>query len=289
MSAQNINSLISEFDQEALAAKERLTSVLTMISNGMVPSKEEMTTLDTVVFALQEKYHFICEVTKSLVSADEMPQENSPVCSYADAIEKSQANVLKMHIASAKTILEKFVCVKSLVSTYTEALAPFQADAAAILQQLTTTDTDSIENLSSVTEAPSAFIDALNSDNINAPEGIRLLEKVSQYYPMQVQWGLVGKQYFLDESGVVVNNHHSPDQHDAAPVNDSNENAPFLQLEKHADEIVVDRTSQLADTDSSSSSGKGRIEESITVTADDIDVEAEQLESNNDIILAKTR
>ncbi len=43
MSAQNINSLISEFDQEALAAKERLTSVLTMISNGMVPSKEEMT------------------------------------------------------------------------------------------------------------------------------------------------------------------------------------------------------------------------------------------------------
>lgn len=289
MSAQNINSLISEFDQEALAAKERLTSVLTMISNGMVPSKEEMTTLDTVVFALQEKYHFICEVTKSLVSADEMPQENSPVCSYADAIEKSQANVLKMHIASAKTILEKFVCVKSLVSTYTEALAPFQADAAAILQQLTTTDTDSIENLSSVTEAPSAFIDALNSDNINAPEGIRLLEKVSQYYPMQVQWGLVGKQYFLDESGVVVNNHHSPDQHDAAPVNDSNENAPFLQLEKHADEIVVDRTSQLADTDSSSSSGKGRIEESITVTADDIDVEAEQLESNNDIILAKNK
>lgn len=147
MSTQNINSLITEFDREALAAKNRLTSVLTVVSNGMVPSKEEMTALDTVVFALQEKYHYICEVTQSLVSEDEMPQENSPVSSYAAAVEKSQANVLKLHLANAKAILEKFICVKSLVSAYTEALAPFQADAAAVLQQLTIPNADNIENM----------------------------------------------------------------------------------------------------------------------------------------------
>ena len=287
MSAQNVNSLIAEFDQEALAAKERITSILTKISNGMVPSKEEMTTLDTVVFALQEKYHFICEVTKSLVSADEMPQENSPVSSYADAVEKSQANVLKMHIASAKTILEKFVCVKSLVSAYAEALAPFQADATAVLQQLTTSDTDSIEKMLSASEAPSAFIDALNSDSINTPEGIRLLEKVSQHYPLQVQWGLVGKQYFLDESCAVVDHHHSFDQHDVAPTIGSSENEPVQLLEANTDEIAMDRTSPLSDTESDSSSNKGQAGESTAV--DDANGEAEQPESNGFIIHANNR
>jgi hypothetical protein len=63
------------------------------------------------------------------------------------------------------------------VSAYAEALAPFQADATAVLQQLTTSDTDSIEKMLSASEAPGAFIDALNSDSINTPEGIRLLEK----------------------------------------------------------------------------------------------------------------
>lgn len=65
-----------------------------------------MTVLDTVFFALQEKFHYTGEVTQSLVSDDEMPQENSPVSSYDAAVEKSQANVLKLHLANAKAILE---------------------------------------------------------------------------------------------------------------------------------------------------------------------------------------
>ena len=285
MSTQNINSLITEFDREALAAKDRLTSVLTVVSNGMVPSKEEMTALDTVVFALQEKYHYICEVTRSLVSEDEMPQENSPVSSYAAAVEKSQANVLKLHIANAKAILEKFICVKSLVSAYTEALSPFQADATAVLQQLTTPNADNIENILSAAEAPSAFIDALDSDNINTPDGIRLLERVSQYYPMQVQWGLVGKQYFTDKSSVVINRHPSTEQHDAALSTDADKNETLQQLENHADGIAMDHTSQLADPDNIS--GEGQAKEN--ATTDESDGEVAQLETNNDIIHAKNK
>lgn len=218
----------------------------------MVPSKEEMTDLDTVVFALQEKYHYICKVTQSLVSEEERPQENSPVSSYATAVEKSQANVLKMHIANVKAVLEQLVCVKSLVSAYSEALAPFQADAAAVLQQLNTPNADSVEDMLSAAEAPSAFMDALDSDNINAPEGIRLLERVSQYYPMQVQWGLVGKQYFIDDDSVEVELHLSTEQHDADLATSGDENEILQQLENHVDGIAVDRASRLTDPDNSS-------------------------------------
>lgn len=272
MSTQSINSLIAEFDKEALAAKDRLTSVLTVVSKGMVPSKEEMTALDTVVFALQEKYHYICEVTQSLVSEDEMPQENSPVSSYAAAVEKNQAQILKMHIANIKAILEKFVCVKSLVSAYSEALAPFQAEATEVLQQLTTITADNIGNMLSAVEAPSAFIDVLDFDNINAPEGIRLLEKVSQYYPMQVQWGLVGRQYFVNECNVEVNLQPSSEQHDAVLATSVDENQIVPRLENHTDEIFINSTAQSTDSES-----------------DNMDGESEPPVENNNFICAKNK
>ena len=37
----DVHISITEFDRKALAAKDHLTSVLTLVSNGMVPSKWE--------------------------------------------------------------------------------------------------------------------------------------------------------------------------------------------------------------------------------------------------------
>lgn len=287
MSTQDINNLIAEFNHDALDVKSRLTGILTVVTEGRVPSKAEMTVLDTGVLSLQEKYARICDVTKSIVSEDELPQENCPVSSFADAIEKSRATVLKQQVANAKAILEKFAGVKSLISAYAEALAPFQADATTALEKLTATDSESIEQLVSAAEAPGAFINALNSDNINAPEGIQLLEKVSAYYPMQVQWGLVGKQYFMGESGAAVNHGTSAKEDDAIPAENISEEEPLQPTDNHADENTDEIASQPTDAVDDKASAEVSIEE--IKTLDNAGGEIGQLESHNDILYAKNK
>lgn len=281
MSTQDINNLITDFNHEALEVKSRLTGILTVVTEGRVPSIAEMSFLDSDVLLLQKKYTRICDETKSIVSEDELPRENSPVNSYADAIKKSRTHVLMQQVANAKTILEKFVCVKSLIAAYAEPLAQFQADSITALEQLSTSDSESIEQLLSAAEAPGVFIDALNSDNINAPEGIQLLEKVSAYYPMQVQWGLVGKQYFMDESDAKVKRYTLAEVHDAIPASNCSEEESLQPTDKHTEKSYNEHASQPTDAVDDKTSDKGRVDIAC--------VKIEQQKSHNDILYAQNK
>lgn len=90
---------------------------------------------------------------------------------------------------------------------------------------------DNISEMISETEAPELFLKALDTENINGPEGFRVLMEINKYYPMQVQWGLAGGQYFFDESVGV--------ESEVIPVN---KNAP---LEEVVDNEKAEKLSEI--------------------------------------------
>ncbi|MDD3417845.1 MAG: hypothetical protein PHY47_28300, partial [Lachnospiraceae bacterium] len=193
MDKQKIEVEVDLFEQQVSEIKKQLTNLLVIVSDGRIPDSDDMSSLDIDVKKLTEKYNLIYEMTKENVLPDELPELGSSVTKCVDAIERSKRQMLKMQIKNASITLSKFISVSSMIKEYAEALMPYQKAAKSILIKL---DNDMPEELSAETEGVSVFINALEVENINNSEGISLLEKVSKFYPMQIQWGLVGKQYF---------------------------------------------------------------------------------------------
>lgn len=115
-------------------------------------------------------------------------------------------------------------------------------------------DESVIETIKPKIDALKAFLSAVESENINDPDGIKLLEQVSKYYPMQVQWGLEGKQYYYDvtekekpvEIKTIITGSVSKKEtkaSDILPINDEMEDV----IEKYSDFLEKNATSNIED------------------------------------------
>lgn len=195
MSVQDIDKLLSEFNQQAADVKNFLISIIDIVSDGRIPSKEDIKAFDVGMGSLGGKYKEIYQYAKVEVGEDEMPSYGSNVAKYVDAVKSSNARLIKKQTANARQVITKFISVKSMLSEYEDALKPYQDAADELLDQI---DESVIETITPKIDALKAFLSAMESENINGPDGIKLLELVSKHYPMQVQWGLAGKQYYYD-------------------------------------------------------------------------------------------
>ena len=93
--------------------------------------------------------------------------------------------------------LTRFTKIRAKLSEYALALKPYQDAAANLLKELSE---ETVEETTNVTVAHEALLDAIGVENVHSPEGFALLEEVNKHYPMQIQWGLVGHQYYIDTS-----------------------------------------------------------------------------------------
>ena len=193
-----ISDLLDSFNCQSEKVKELLTSFLRAVSDGRVPSKEELHSLNTAVATLQENYDAVYEKATSLVLNEELPDKGVSVYKYIDAIETSMQNALKAKLGEAKAVLEQFIQVKSMIEQYSSALLPFQQEAKKLLDQISETSPVDANDLISETNGPKLFLQAME-ENINSTEGIQVMQDISKYYPLQVQWGIASHAYFLEK------------------------------------------------------------------------------------------
>lgn len=197
MEVNKLNELLNSFNTQADTVKNRLTDMLVKVSDGRVPDTEELQLFHSDMDTLITEYGQLKEEAESVLSADEMPKEGSKAAEYVEAVANSKSRSIKLQLEKAESVLQRFLRVKSLIVEYETALSPFKEKAAEVLKALSE---DNIEQMLPEAEAPELFLKALDTENINGPEGFKILGEINKYYPMQVQWGLVGRQYFIDES-----------------------------------------------------------------------------------------
>lgn len=197
MELKNMNELLNAFNTLADLVKNELTDLLVTVSDGRIPDTETLKAFNTDMDELVSRYNQLRNEAQSVLGAEEMPEEGSKASAYADAINSSKSRLIKLQIEKVEAVLKRFLKVKSLIAEYENVLSPFKEKASNILQEISE---ENINDKISEIEAPEKFLEALDIENINGPEGFRILEQINQYYPMQVQWGLAGGQYFVDEN-----------------------------------------------------------------------------------------
>ena len=192
---KNIDSLIEEFQQQSKQVKEDLTELLIVVADGKVPEADAMKTLTSEVDQLRYQYEVIYQFAKESVYKDELPTFGSSVKNLADTVKNSRAKWVQEQLTKAQSILQQFIHVRSRIVEYAELLKPYQSEAADLLKEMTE---DTFESLLPQTIAPEMFVEAVNFSNIHTPDGIELIKKLGQYYPLEVQLGLSGNQYYMD-------------------------------------------------------------------------------------------
>lgn len=197
MDTKELNELLNSFNEQADLVKNELTDLLVIVSDGRIPSEEILKSFNASMDILVAKYRQLKEEAQNVLIVDEIPKEGSKASEYVEAIYNSKSRVIKLQIEKGEMILQRFLKVKSLIAEYEAALSPFKAKATDVLKKLSE---ENIDEMLLEIEAPELFLKALETENINGPEGFFILGEINKYYPMQVQWGLAGGQYFVDEN-----------------------------------------------------------------------------------------
>ena len=198
MDKVNLSDQIALFDEQSGKVKGLLTDLLDAVKAGRAPSDVEMAGLETNVSDLQKRYELIYAIAQSSLPAEELPAHGSSVDKLADAVENSRSKYIVQQLIRARTVLSKFMRVRSLIVEYAAALAPYQSAAADLLSQMTE---DTVEELLPQTHAPEMFLEAMFAETLHSATGLQLMKQIQQHYPeMEIFLGLSGKKYFCDDT-----------------------------------------------------------------------------------------
>lgn len=195
MKKNDFQAKLEKFDLSAKSTQERLLGIMSLLESRKIPSKDEIEALDVEFEVLRINYEDAVALAKDQLLGEELPPEGSGLKEYAIAVEASTAMLVRQQIEKAGVILTRFTRIRAKLSEYALALKPYQDAAADLIKELSE---DRLEEATTATAASEALLNAIDAENIHSSEGFALLEEVSKHYPMQVQWGLVGHQYYVD-------------------------------------------------------------------------------------------
>ena len=195
--ATRIEDLFQEFDQIADSSKSRIQTLLSVITEGKVPSKSAVDDLEISIFSLQDKYDSIYAVAKEVLGPDEMPEKGSPAKRYVEAVASSKAIALKKCHEKALWILQEFIKVRAFVEAYEKALVPFQQRSSELMSSIQSIS--EIRDIEQLTLPQEMFMSALKCADLDSEEGLGLLEKLDDYYPRRISNGIARGQYYLPD------------------------------------------------------------------------------------------
>lgn len=196
MDTNDYNTGLGEFNVIIADIQKQLADFLSLLSTRKVPTETEVEVLDSNFEELRKKYDDIVALAKVQLHGEELPPDGSSIDEYVYAIENSKVRIIRQQVKKAGDVLVKFIKIRAKLNEYAMALKPYQDVAQELLNELSE---NNIEKITVAMEAPDVFLSAMNLENINSTEGFKLLKQISEHYPIQVQWGLVGHQYYIDE------------------------------------------------------------------------------------------
>jgi len=200
---KRIDGLLTEFTTGANRVETSLSTMLALVSDGRVPSKSDIQSLETDLDGLQKAYDSIQLLASEVVAEEQLPDEGASVSDYAEAIKNSEVLRIKEQLREIEIRLQRFIAVKSLVVAFEEALKPYQEAAHDLLAKLDTSTSPSPGELEKTTEAHKLFLEAIATEDFDSDAGMDLMEKIEEHYPSKVQRGLMLNKYYIDEEASV--------------------------------------------------------------------------------------
>lgn len=197
MDIQELEVLLNIYNQMANNVKNQLTNLLVTVSDGRIPSVEIMSSFDDNIDALRTKYTDIYEAAQAIAGVENIPATGDNISRYVDVARENRVRIIREQVDQSKNILTRFIAVKAKIKIYATALKPFQNAASELLKLITE---ENISDILPQTEVHNDFLNAVAFENISASEdGLSLLRKISDHYPLEVQMGLAANWYYFDD------------------------------------------------------------------------------------------
>lgn len=212
-------------------AEIRLRETLELVTTGRAPTSEQISELNNSIVGLRQSY----DALKFAAAVGDNPIAGElPGSHYIEVLEeRRRMNSLKARFEQVIRILGLFETVKSDVEAFDEAIAPYRQETVDALSYLSTMDDFSIpESYAQMIEPRELFIDAVELDTLDSEEGLELLDRIGDAYPLKVHQGLMfGRYYFTGnaeaatidmQAGAVTSDEVSvnPEANDTGTMND---------------------------------------------------------------------
>lgn len=197
----NIDELIAEFNSYADESTSKLGKILSIISDGRIPSADLHEELNNVIKNLCNKYEMVKNVAETELCEEEMPEDGSPISVYYNAIKNSKSALINKKIKEIEITLSRFISVQSLIAKYAIALEPLQKEAKALIGRIGDGDISDIEEITEEAAGPELFMKALDCEDLNTDDGNDMLDNLIDNfsYPLYVTRGLLSKSYFISD------------------------------------------------------------------------------------------
>ena len=116
--------LIQSFNNQSETVKLRLTALLDTVKEGRVPPKNALAELSASMDQLRAEYDAFYAMAKASIPERDLPGEDCPIGVLAETIENTRLKYVVEQLNKARSVLSRFVSIKSLIENYAQALAP---------------------------------------------------------------------------------------------------------------------------------------------------------------------
>lgn len=185
----DVKLLLAAYREAAQTMEELIRDVQAAITAGKPPSEQCGAEFNRALEVMQENYAAI-RAEAETAAPDHGEIAGLPVQDYIQMIDRGRARRER-----AMETLSRFVRVAASSDAYAQALAPFQAEAAARLERLRAEPDAKPDGL----EGPELILAALALESLDSGEGEELLERITALYPPKVYHGIFFRKYAVGE------------------------------------------------------------------------------------------
>ena len=178
-SPSNMDTLLDDFNNLAVNSRALVQDILDVISSGRAPRTESVKQLEQSLDLLRAQYDSICSAVREQLSAEEMPDADSPAADLVEAVRNSVVARNREKIAARQA-------VQALAAQYADALQPFQQQARELISRLQQDNSLELEAVERETAGPQLFLQTLACGEVDSDEKLALIDRTAEFYPSRV-------------------------------------------------------------------------------------------------------
>lgn len=178
-SPSNMDTLLDDFNNQAVNSRALVQDILDVISSGRAPRTESVKQLEQSLDLLRAQYDSICSAAREQLSAEEMPDADSPAADLVEAVRNSVVARNREKIAALQA-------VQALAAQYADALQPFQQQARELISRLQQDNSLELEAVERETAGPQLFLQTLACGEVDSDEKLALIDRTAEFYPSRV-------------------------------------------------------------------------------------------------------
>lgn len=196
---EEIKTMTDAYDAAAVQIKNALSDILAQVDMGQVPSDEQVSTAASQLKQLQEAYYAIKELAEKLGGKLAAGKGPMSVRAYADIVEKAQRSKRREQLEG---YLQRFMRVQSDSPAFEDALAPYRDEARRLLGRFRSSDASGKldENRVKRTEEFRLFTQAVELEEFESDEAMKMLDRLENGFSAKVQRGLLMKKYTIADT-----------------------------------------------------------------------------------------